>query len=571
MKHLMFLMVAMSFVACGGNDSSGGADDKAKDGSAPTLVGKGDAPSLSVTEAGSLDLVAGATISAEGTWDGSHAPAWRVNSYGGTTLRIGLTSTDGLADAYVIVDGPVPDAMTTIIGFNDDGYDDSFDSLLEITLEAPGAYRLIAGTWGMVKNAAEEVGPFRMDVECTDKCARPVVTLQQLVQTLQSQMPAEQAAGLIEGAVAGFFGELDAATTQLITGQMQQWLAVIGSDPEPQVPKVGLGLTSKAQGLGLFEQPDVEQPAPKETHFKVDDLLAAGCNPERASFKPVHESIPGLGTGSYADYRVPACKVVRSQQFAEVLNNLALDNGSTVTHEGTTYTTIADVAEALIAAGHHIVITNDRFYADFMGLDFNGAAVKAPLWIDTGVPAGDGTLAMPSPHTHHTVVVTGPLVDVQVMYYMGVSGGVSFRADVNQRSPWTGGRTLRTYDSANDPSSVVTALETAGKLRAKWNAEALAANMPALGYGLLGVCNDSTAVIEQALHGESTIFPLSHPPVEGEQGDWDEMDTLLASIPSDVDPANPSLDALDRIRTTLPWEKSSDSPFPAFRALVDGL
>lgn len=574
MNNVMFLLVGGLLVACGGNDSSGGADggtDSGKDGSPPSLVGKGDAPGLAIREAGPIDLAEGVTASVDGAWAGADAPTWRINGYGGTTVRIAVNSTDGAADPYLLIDGPAPDELTKIVSFNDDRSGESFDSYLEVTLEKPGAYRLIAATWSMVKSNQPATGAFRMDVECVANCQRPMVTLQQLVQTLQAELGEEQAAGLLQGAVAGFFGGLDEATTGAINGQLQQWLAVIGSDPEPQVPKVGLDLTRTAQGLGLFEAPDVEQPAPQQTHFKVDDLLASGCNPERASFKPVNEAIPGLGTGSYADYRVPSCKVVRSQQFAEVLNNLALDNGSTVEHAGTTYTSIREVAEALIAAGHHIVITNDRFYADFMGLDFNGAAVMAPLWIDTGVAAGDGTLAMPSPHTHHTVVVTGPLVDVQVMYYMGVSGGVSFRADVNQRSPWTGKRTLRTYDSDAQPEDVVTALEIAGKLRAKWNAEALATGMPALGYGLLGVCNDSTAVIERALHGETTIFPLSHPPVEGDQADWDDVDALLAQIPSDTDSDNLSPDALARIKTTLPWENAADSPFQAFRSVVDGL
>jgi hypothetical protein len=203
----------------------------------------------------------------------------------------------------------------------------------------------------------------------------------------------------------------------------------------------------------LFEAPDTAPPPPGAVHFDVEqDLLGAQCAPDRATREPVHPAVPALQRGSVADYSIHNCALLRYQQFAEVLNNLALANGSTVTYQGTTYETVESVIRALLAAEHHIKIENNRYFADFLGLYMDGMAVIAPAWLDTGIPlpSGNGNILLPAPHTHRTFHISGPLVNASITYYMGVSGGVGFRADGNIRSPWNGESTRWSYDSAND-------------------------------------------------------------------------------------------------------------------------
>jgi hypothetical protein len=274
-----------------------------------------------------------------------------------------------------------------------------------------------------------------------------------------------------------------------------------------------------------------------------------------------------LTPGSVADYRFDDCALQRAQDFAAVLNNLSLENGSSVTYQDQTFETIDSAVRALVAGGHEITVTNDRFFANFLGLFYNGAAVVAPVWLTTDLSDGQGgQLALPSPHTHHTIVVSGPLINITLMYYMGVSGGVSFRAVANERAPWTGRRIFRTYQATTDLETVVKLLVTTGELRRRWSAEG--ASLPALGYGTLGVCNDSTAVMEWAVEGEATIFPLAHSAMAGESKS--EVGQILAALPTDVE-GYEAAEALGRIFKTLPFENLDDLPFPKLRESLKGL
>ena len=74
-----------------------------------------------------------------------------------------------------------------------------------------------------------------------------------------------------------------------------------------------------------------------------------------------------------------------------------------------TYTTAADLVSALMKSGHHVTVDNARYYADFLGLNYKGASVRAPVWMDTGIALpGGGTLKTPAPHAHHNFYVSGP-------------------------------------------------------------------------------------------------------------------------------------------------------------------
>ncbi len=151
------------------------------------------------------------------------------------------------------------------------------------------------------------------------------------------------------------------------------------------------------------------------------------------------------------------------------------------------------------------------------------------------------------------------------MYYMGVSGGTSWRAVAGLRSPWTGRETLFTYDSQQDPRAVIDLMVVAGKLRRKWAAEG--ANLPALGYGQLGVCNDSTAVLELSAEGSISIYPLAHPLIEA---DGDEINDLLADLPADLFGEPDPQDVIRRIKATLPTHQTTQ-PFPKLIEALDKL
>ena len=560
------LVCALTLFACAPDEGStepgsepGPAAGKSKSTEAPRL-GKTDS-ALSIVEAGRFE---GETGRVSGIVEGSVVQAYRFNAWGDTTIRVTLSSPGIQLDPYLAVDGPIPGVVGQVVAFNDDGPGDTLDSVLEVTLEEAGAYRLLVGSYeAFHEQVSATTGGFDLAFTCMQNCQMQQITLAQLLTGLKAEIGEEGVRQLISSGVASLFP--DPTSAAAVAAQVEAVLASPGAVEE--FPVLPMSLLSAVQGL--FEAPDTAVPPPGPVHFDVAEILTEGCSARRAELKQVHPSVPGLMTGSVADYSLDDCGLQRAQAFADVLNNLALENGSSVTHMGKSYSTIEEVIRALIAAGHKIVVSNDRFFADFMGLSYKGKAVIASAWLDTGIPLpAGGTLALPSPHTHHTFVVSGPLVNAKIMYYMGVSGGVSFRAVANVRSPFTGLRTSYTVSSDKQAEDVVRVFTLAGKLRRRWADEARSRQLPAEGYGILGVCNDSTALLEYALKGTVTIFPLAHPPLDGDPAD--EIDQLLGALPSDALGFQPQ-EAIARIEATLPFENLDALPFPGFAAKLRSL
>ncbi len=533
MKRPLILLGCVFLFSCddGGSDAESPADKVTE---APDLSGKADGaggPQLQGPWTGTKQTV---------EIDGS-ALEWRVATWGETRLRVTVRSPDGDLDPLVSVYGPIPADSDTLVGYNDDdAKGETFDSALELDVSGYGAVRIVVATYGIAHLDQQSTGRLEVEVECLEGCAQPMIGLDDLLARLRADVGSEQLDSLLAAGIGGFFPE--PASAAAVEGQIRALLDGTATGPAPLLPMAAAG-TAQA----LMERPDHEAPAATAVTFELDELLTRGCTPKRSALAPVHGALPLLTTGSRSDYTVGDCALERAQSFAEVLNNLALDNGSKVVGPDRDYESVEEVIVGLLEAGHHIRAENNRYYADFLGLYYDGVAVAAPVWLDTGIAlSGGGTFALPSPHTHHTMYVSGPLVNATIMYYMGVSGGVSFRAVEAHRAPWTGERTLYEYDSATDRDEIIRMFVTAARLRKVWTERG--AGLPALGYGTLGVCNDSTAVIEQDLEGTVTIFPLANPGVDQPT---DVIDQLLAELPSDLADLDPA-DAARRIRDTLP-------------------
>lgn len=548
MQRLAWMTCALLALGCGSEDTADEAARDEKIADAPELNGKADgsgAPILLGAFPGGSQ-----TVVIEGS-----ALEWRVAIFGETRLRITVKSPDGDLDPLVSVYGPIPADADALVGYNDDEGGDSFDSSLDVSVSGHGAVRVVAATYGIAHLGQETNGRLQIKVECLEGCAQEMIGLDEMLRRLQADLGPEQLDALLAQGISAFFPEPDSAAT--VDAQIRAALAGERDGPFPLLP-----LAAAGSAQPILERPDHDVKAPEAVTFRLDELLTRGCTPARSSLSPVHATLPQVTTGSRSDYTLGDCELQRAQDFASVLNNLALDNGSKVVAPDRDYESVEEVVVALLDAGHHIRAENNRYYADFLGLYYDGVAVAAPVWLDTGIElSGGGTFALPAPHTHHTIYVSGPLVNATIMYYMGVSGGVSFRAVESARAPWTGERVLYAYDSAEDPGEIVQLFVTAARLRKVWTERG--AGLPALGYGQLGVCNDSTAVLEQDLEGTVTIFPLAQPGVEGAPADV--VDQLLAELPSDLDGFDPA-EASSRIRATLPHTQ-----LPGLEEAVDQL
>ncbi|MCB9524446.1 MAG: hypothetical protein H6702_13895 [Myxococcales bacterium] len=477
--------------------------------------------------------------------------SWRFNTFPGTRAKITVTSPDGDLDPVVVVRGPIPQDLQATVAWNDDRSPDEFTAEVEVTADATGAFEVVAGTYGQLQLGQATPGRLTVDFQCLAACELPQIPLATVLE--QFGEPA------VQGALGQVLPTLfpDPATAAAVEAQVSAFFA----GDQDVFPVVTLAHLGAAQPL-LELAAQAPAPPPEPVTFDLGELLTKRCTVERTTRSPLHPDLPAeLTRGGWPDYALDDCTVQRQRDFAEVLNNLALDNGSAVVSGPTRYESVEDVFVALIDAGHHVRVENNRYFANFLSLNLGPASVIAPVWLDTGLPLADGgTLPIPAPHSHHDVFVTGPLVNARLMYYMGTDNGVSFRSVETLRPDWVGERTLYTYDSADDADRVVRLMTLAGRLRKVWTERGQ--GLPALGYGQLGVCNDSTAVLELEAEGSVSLYPLAQPGVEG--APQDQVDALLAQLPQDL--AGPDATALTRIGLTLPY---TGAPLPALAGLLE--
>ncbi|GAC1575912.1 MAG: hypothetical protein NVS3B20_07550 [Polyangiales bacterium] len=338
------------------------------------------------------------------------------------------------------------------------------------------------------------------------------------------------------------------------------------SDPQraakfPTVPFAALRLAPAI--LDRTGGPDT--PLPSAVTFDLHDLKA-DCHPTRTRLTPIAADLPELQTGWLTDQSIDDCTLARAENFAAVLNNLALENGSKVVSGGETYTDIARVINALIRGGHTIQVEVKSYNANFTDIFYNGVSVAAPVWIDTGIKTHEkvsGTLLLPAAHAGYTMRVAGPQLNAEVEFFFGLKGGVAFRAQTSiPRARWEGGHVLSSYDSRTHAQKVVDTFHFAGQLRKKWTLAG--ASLPDGGYGSLGVCLDSVAVVQTLVGEHSALFPLTR---AASHASSDLIDRALSRIPNDALGFDPNT-VLPRIQATLAFDKMSEvrSEFPALAA-----
>ena len=154
-----------------------------------------------------------------------------------------------------------------------------------------------------------------------------------------------------------------------------------------------------------------------------------------------------------------------------------------------------------------------------------------------------------------------------------------FACDLMRKSTWTG--TVVT-DRLDQPQALHAAALCAN-LSDVINDVAAAAGLAMNGYGVTGVCNDSVAVVQQAITGHSTGYPLFMrdqvllPEIELRLHDRNrrddaalrELKAAMALAPSD-EAMNASSAA--RARASIPWQPGAE-PFESTvraRAILAG-
>jgi hypothetical protein len=292
----------------------------------------------------------------------------------------------------------------------------------------------------------------------------------------------------------------------------------------------------------------------------LEDVLGE-CRELAPLPKPVSPSMPMMTNGHFPDPGLGLCDQDRSLKLARILNSLTAANGSELKVGAVRARSAQRFFEALIDSGHTIEMRNERTYANFLSLNWGDEPVIWPVWIDTGLKTRDGdSVTVPVGHSHHAFSIEGPLLKASVMFYLGVSG-VGFFGQVDERPAWTGTRVAYKVSSSNDAVKILKVLDFAGRYyrRIKKESETLAPDMPANGYGYLGVCNDSNAVLEKIDRSTVTTFPLMRAAeLDQKSRGGDGLDEALRGLPKDSKDFPRTPDNLGRVLSMTPFESLDD-------------
>ena len=328
-----------------------------------------------------------------------------------------------------------------------------------------------------------------------------------------------------------------AAVDQLLSGFEQKSGVVIPQDVRDQVLNGTRKLTDVlaitpeqlSQGVSTLNVASKLKksatPAPPKNllpqHFDTSKLDQVAYTPAPPEMKQL---APGLYQGDLpstaSDSQLKA-NTVTAEMFDRLAANanLPANQQFSVSYLGKSYTRMDDFLGALRADGYQVSVTFQQRIANFSDLKTpvpntnppQYLDVPAPLMVKTGVKDAQGNEAVvPACHSEMHIQLTsgpntkGPKLDSEVRFFQGTDGTGFFPADSVADPSWCGG--IQSAPVTGDDA--VHAAQLAGLLTNVVNGSAQRNHLWAGGYGVTGVCNDSVAVVENAVTGKVTEYPL---------------------------------------------------------------
>eukprot|EP00980_Cylindrotheca_fusiformis_P007693 scaffold1624_cov105-Cylindrotheca_fusiformis.AAC.4 len=140
------------------------------------------------------------------------------------------------------------------------------------------------------------------------------------------------------------------------------------------------------------------------------------------------------------------------------------------------------------------------------------------LFLRTGLEGQNGDpLFFGAKHGGMDLSIRGPLIDniieskdqkpgkCDVQFYVSLDGMCCWNSNHNPEVPWIDQVPTSPVYSETE---ALAAVRTTGLLAVAFNAIATEMNLPFGGYGILGVCNDSAALVDVAIRKETNLYPL---------------------------------------------------------------
>ncbi|KAL7502403.1 hypothetical protein ACHAXN_000370 [Cyclotella atomus] len=173
--------------------------------------------------------------------------------------------------------------------------------------------------------------------------------------------------------------------------------------------------------------------------------------------------------------------------------------------------------QALVHGGHEVEVcprvmtTNFGIQLCVKEDDGSYTSIPTALFILTGVerPSDGKPAYFAAPHGGMDVRISGPILGkihaAFIQFYVAISGICSFVPDEDQDAPW-----VEKTDLADpyNPGDMIRAIRMCALAAVTFNRIATELNLPCGGYGVLGMCNDSSTIIDFALRGKTNGYPL---------------------------------------------------------------
>lgn len=279
----------------------------------------------------------------------------------------------------------------------------------------------------------------------------------------------------------------------------------------PSQIRAGFDAATFLERTGLLEQ-DEFRPDVLPHLFDTKHLESAPIDVPRASLE---EIAPGVLSGGEPTEASETARRANAA-FAAALNGL-VEGDRMIVHDGQRYGEVGAFLAALMADGHDVEAKIVQRVANFVPLMVRGPRgesldVPMPVFVDTGLTAADGThLSLPAPHAEWVFSVRptdrtkGTRVQADVTWFLGTGAAAAFWADdVWKLRPWQG----HSVPLALQGDQAIEAAALAATLGDVLNTTARERRLFGGGYGILGVCQDSVALVEAVLTGDTNLFPL---------------------------------------------------------------
>lgn len=249
---------------------------------------------------------------------------------------------------------------------------------------------------------------------------------------------------------------------------------------------------------------------------------------------PINERIfPGLYMG-WGDAKCTHTKreIIRNRLLAVLFNKLSHNYYKKELKSGDLFVVQMDskskkclypgmFLQSLMDGGHTVevhpraVITTFGISACIKEEDDTWSNIPIAFFLKSGYERADGRPAhFESPHGGMDLNLKGPLIGKRqdgkdgkcdIQFYMAIEGLCGWHSNHNAEVPWI--EPVASTKVYNKEQALM-AMRMSGLLATTFNAIGTEMELPFGGYGVLGVCNDSAALLDYAIRGETNMYPL---------------------------------------------------------------